>query len=68
MHQACIKKFFGTSILPLLDYTIGQLDQLALQIIKDQTIVTESESAEALQKAEEKLIAMMNSFDYENQL
>lgn len=34
MHTACIKKFFGTTTLPVLDYTTEQLDQLALQIIK----------------------------------
>ncbi len=33
MHTACIKKFFGTTTLPVLDYTTEQLDQLALQII-----------------------------------
>lgn len=40
MHQACIKKFFGTTTLPVLDYTMEQLDQLALQIIQDQTSLT----------------------------
>lgn len=40
MHSACIKKFFGTATLPGLDYTTGQLDQLALQIIQDQTSLT----------------------------
>ena len=40
MHTACVKKFFGTTTLPVLDYTIGQLDQLALQIIQDQTSLT----------------------------
>ena len=40
MHQACIKKFFGTTTLPVLDYTTEQLDQLALQIIQDQTSLT----------------------------
>ena len=38
MHTACIKKFFGTTTLPVLDYTTEQLDQLALQIIQDQNI------------------------------
>ena len=37
MHTACIKKFFGTTTLPVLDYTTEQLDQLALQILQDQT-------------------------------
>lgn len=40
MHTACIKKFFGTTTLPILDYTTEQLDQLALQIIQDQTSLT----------------------------
>ena len=40
MHTACIKKFFGTATMPVLDYTIGQLDQLALQIINAQTSLT----------------------------
>jgi hypothetical protein len=31
-------------------------------------IVTETESADALKKAEEKLISLMTAFDYENQL
>ncbi len=39
-HVACIKKFFGTKDLPVLDYTTEQLDELALQIIKDQTSLT----------------------------
>lgn len=40
MHTACIKKFFGTTTLPALDYTTEQLDRLALQIIQDQTSLT----------------------------
>lgn len=40
IHVACIKKFFGTKDLPVLDYTTEQLDDLALQIIKDQTSLT----------------------------
>lgn len=40
MHPTCIKKFFGTMALPILDYTTEQLDQLALQIIQDQTSLT----------------------------
>ena len=40
MHTACIKKFFGTTVLPVLDYTTEQLEQLALQIIQDQTSLT----------------------------
>ena len=40
MHVACVKKFFGTKDLPALDYSTQQLDELALQIIKDQTSLT----------------------------
>ena len=40
MHMACIKKFFGTTTLPILNYTTEQLDQLAIQIIQDQTSLT----------------------------
>ncbi len=40
MHPACIKKFFGTSTMPTFDYSTGQLDQLALQIIQEQTSLT----------------------------
>lgn len=40
MHPACARKFFGTSAPPVLGYTVGQLDQLALQIIRDQTSLT----------------------------
>lgn len=40
MHAACVKKFFGTNTLPILNYTISELDLLAEQIIKDQTSLT----------------------------
>ena len=40
MHPACCKKFFGMTTLPVLDYTTKHLDQLALQIIQDQTSLT----------------------------
>lgn len=40
MHPACIKKFFGTTTLPVLDYTTEQLDQLAMQIIQEKTSLT----------------------------
>lgn len=40
MHAACVKKFFGTTTLPALEYTTEQLDQLAMQIIQDQTSLT----------------------------
>ncbi len=40
MHTACIRKFFGTNTLPDLNYTTEELDQLAMQIIQDQTSLT----------------------------
>lgn len=40
MHPACIKKFFGTTKLPDFDYTIKQLDNLALEIIQEKTSLT----------------------------
>ncbi|MCF0173543.1 MAG: HipA domain-containing protein [Bacteroidales bacterium] len=40
IHAACARKFFGTPVVPTLDYTIGQLDELALQVIEDQTSLT----------------------------
>lgn len=40
MHSACAMKFFGTSAVPSLDYTTGQLDELAKQIIQEQTSLT----------------------------
>lgn len=40
MHPACAKKFFGTTTTPSLDYTIEQLDELAKQVIQDQTSLT----------------------------
>ena len=40
MHTSCIKKFFGTTTLPVLDYTTEQLEQLAMQIIQEQTSLT----------------------------
>ena len=40
MHPACVRKFFGTETLPVLDYTTAQLDQLALKIIQEQTSLT----------------------------
>lgn len=40
MHASCVRKFFGTTALPVLDYTAEQLDQLALRIIQDQTSLT----------------------------
>lgn len=40
MHPACIKKFFGTTVMPTLDYTIEHLEELAKQVIQDQTSLT----------------------------
>lgn len=39
-HARCAKKFFGTGSIPALDYTCDELDQLAVQVIKDQTSLT----------------------------
>ncbi len=51
---------------PIVDETAGANVFVTLPCAN--YIVTESESAEALQKAEDKLIEMMRNFDYENQL
>ncbi len=40
MHASCVKKFFGTTTLPVLDYTTEQLEQLAMQIIRERTSLT----------------------------
>lgn len=40
MHTDCIRKFFGTTTLPALNYITEKLDQLAMQIIQDQTSLT----------------------------
>ena len=40
MHAACAQKFFGTTVVPLLDYSIEQLDELAKEVIQDQTSLT----------------------------
>lgn len=39
-HKACSKRFFGTSQVPQLEYSHQQLDQLAAQIIREQTSLT----------------------------
>ena len=39
-HPGCARKFFGTEKVPVLDYSCKDLEQLALQIIKDQTSLT----------------------------
>lgn len=40
MHPACARKFFGTSVMPSLDYTTEHLEELAKQVIQDQTSLT----------------------------
>lgn len=39
-HARCARKFFGTENVPVLDYTCGDLEKLAMQVIKDQTSLT----------------------------
>ena len=39
-HPGCARKFFGTEKVPELDYTCKDLEQLALQIIKDRISLT----------------------------
>jgi hypothetical protein len=51
---------------PIIDETAGA--DLFVTLACSGYIVTENESANALSKAEEKLIALMEQFDYENQL
>lgn len=51
---------------PIVDETAGA--DLYVTLPCSGYIVTECESTDALQKAEEKLIEMMSSFDYENQI
>lgn len=51
---------------PIVDETAGA--DLFVTLPCSSYIVTENESADALQKAEEKLVKMMMAFDYENQL
>lgn len=51
---------------PIVDETAGA--DLFVTLPCSSYIVTENESADALQKAEAKLIEMMMTFDYENQL
>lgn len=51
---------------PIVDETAGA--NLFITLPCSSYIVTENESADALQKAEAKLIEMMMTFDYENQL
>ena len=51
---------------PIVDETAGA--DLFITLPCANYIVTETESVDALKKAEEKLINLMNAFDYENQL
>ena len=51
---------------PIVDETAGA--DLFVTLPCSSYIVTENESADALQKAEERLIQLMQEFDYENQL
>ncbi len=39
-HPACSRKIFGTSTVPILPYTEGQMDTLALQVVQSQMTVT----------------------------
>lgn len=40
MHPGCIAKLFGTTVMPTLDYTTEHLEELAKQVIQDQTSLT----------------------------
>lgn len=51
---------------PIVDESAGA--DLFITLPCANYIVTETESADALKKAEEKLISLMSAFDYENQL
>ena len=39
-HPSCVRKFFGTKDVPLLEYKHEELDQLAEQVIRAQTSLT----------------------------
>ena len=39
-HKSCCRKFFGTTTVPALDYTMEEMDELAAQVIKSQTTLT----------------------------
>lgn len=51
---------------PIVDETSGA--ELFVALPCSSYIVTENESADALQKAEERLVQLMKEFDYENQM
>ena len=40
MHAACAKKIFGTKKMPVMNYSLGQLNRLAEKIIQEQTSLT----------------------------
>ncbi len=39
-HPTCAKKIFGSAVVPKLQYTHEQLEDLALQVVRSQTTVT----------------------------
>lgn len=39
-HPKCARKFFGTEKVPTFDYTCDDLEELAVQVIRDQTSIT----------------------------
>ena len=39
-HHACARRFFGTTTAPTLDYRRDQIDELASQVIQEQTSLT----------------------------
>jgi hypothetical protein len=51
---------------PIIDETVGA--ELFVTLPCAAYIATEIESADALAKAEEKLVELINAFDYENQV
>ena len=51
---------------PIIDETAGA--DIYVTLSCSNYIVTVSESSDALEKAEQKLIEIMNAFNYENQL
>ena len=54
-----------TKAKPMVDETAGA--ELFVTLPCSGYMVTETESADALQKAEERLIELLSAFDYENQ-
>lgn len=39
-HPGCAKKIFGTNEVPVLDYTMDEIDTLAAEVIQEQTSLT----------------------------